>query len=110
MVRRGAGEELEKETHGGNGDAVVEGFLEERHEGGRRLRPVPCPPHTGNVYALSALFATTDPLPCSTRACTSVPTEDVFLPLLRSLPNLYQILLINHHHNNKLLKEIYEKF
>lgn len=29
-----------------------------------------------------------------------------FLPL----PNLYQILAINHHHNNKLLKEIYEKF
>lgn len=52
--------EEERRWPTGNGDAVVEGFLEERHEGGRRLRPVPCPPHTGNVYALSALFATTD--------------------------------------------------
>nr|KAF7396909.1 hypothetical protein H0235_016446 [Vespula pensylvanica] len=30
----------------GNGDAVVEGFPKERHEGGRRLRPIPCPAHT----------------------------------------------------------------
>lgn len=105
-------------THGGNGDAVVEGFLEERHEGGRRLRPVPCPPHTGNVYALSALFATTDPLPCSTPCMfmylRRVPTENVFSCLPSAATFAFARISVKFsrsidNNNNEVLKEIYDE-